>query len=345
VALLVTVAWGADPAAERPGQTTATTANPTVDGATPAGAAAHIDPATRNHSTAVEAVLIAKHGSSKLPILISEKVSPATQRLANELASCLQRITGAKFEVKTGVQGPGIFVGTIEQFPTPSAAEGLRIYEVYDGRDAYAILTGESLRFSMKNGTMYPDNPPGTYMLTDMTGRQIARGEVPICAKVATPIELKVPAAGVYYFKFNDYGAGTAFLPAKDQRAAFVPEGPRGYTLLRTVWFYVPKGTNEVQLGANGGGVRMAICDPSGRWIESKSHPYVSAPEKNVPFLKADGFYYVIPVPQGMDGAMWKLMLPQCSFHLRFFNIPTILSLTSDGPIMPEELAKKDGLN
>jgi hypothetical protein len=32
-------------------------------------------------------------------------------------------------------------VGTIEQFPTPSAAEGLRIYEVYHGRDAYAIRT------------------------------------------------------------------------------------------------------------------------------------------------------------------------------------------------------------
>ena len=37
-------------------------------------------------------------------------------------------------------------------------------------------------------------------------------------------------------------------------------------------------------------------------------------------------------------------MLYQWSLHLRFFNIPTILSLTSDGPIVPEEVAKKDEL-
>jgi len=37
-------------------------------------------------------------------------------------------------------------------------------------------------------------------------------------------------------------------------------------------------------------------------------------------------------------------VLYQWSLHLRFFNIPTILSLTSDGPIVPEEVAKKDEL-
>ena len=106
---------------------------------------------------------------------------------------------------------------------------------------ALASLKGEPLRFSMKNGTMYPDSPPAAYVLTDMAGKNIVRGEVPICAKIAKQIELKVPAAGVYYFKFNDYGAGTAFTPAKDQRAAFVPEGPRGYTLLRSTWSTSPR--------------------------------------------------------------------------------------------------------
>jgi hypothetical protein len=208
---------------------------------------------------------------------------------------------------------------------------------------ALASLKGEPLRFSIRDGIMYPDNPPGAYVLSDMAGKEIARGEVPICEKTAERIELKVPAAGVYYFKFNDFGAGTAFTPAKDHRAAFVPEGPRGYTLLRSTWFYVPKGTAEIQFCVAYPGMKLGVCDPSGRWIESDGRPHVG-PERELLSFKT-GSYCVIPVPKGMDGAMWKLVLYQCSFHVRFFNIPTILSLTSDGPIVPEEVAKKDGLN
>ena len=39
---------------------------------------------------------------------------------------------------------------------------------------ALASLKGEPLRFSIKDGIMYPDNPPAAYVLTDMTGKQIA---------------------------------------------------------------------------------------------------------------------------------------------------------------------------
>ena len=85
--------------------------------------------------------MIAENGTAKLLILISAKVGTETKIRANELASYLERITGGKFEIKKGMQGPGIFVGTIQQFPTPSAADGLRVYDGYDGRDAYAIRT------------------------------------------------------------------------------------------------------------------------------------------------------------------------------------------------------------
>jgi hypothetical protein len=105
------------------------------------GAIAHINATTRNHSASAETVLIAENGTAKLPILISESAGTETKTRANELASYLERITGGKFEIKKGMQGPGIFVGTIQQFPTPSAADGLRVYDGYDGRDAYAIRT------------------------------------------------------------------------------------------------------------------------------------------------------------------------------------------------------------
>lgn len=205
-----------------------------------------------------------------------------------------------------------------------------------------ASMKGEPLRFSMNHGTMYPKNPPGDYVLTDMSGKEIARGTIPICPQTPTEIELKVPSAGVYYFKFDDHGGGTAFMPAQGLRAAFVPEGPRGYTLLWNTWFYVPKGTTEIQFAASCGGIRFGIKDPDGKWVEC-NRPNLPAGSSGLNF-RADGYYYTIPVPKGMDGRMWGMSMAQCGFHMRFFNIPTIFCLSSDGPIIPEEVAKMDGL-
>jgi len=208
---------------------------------------------------------------------------------------------------------------------------------------ALASMKGEPLRFSMNHGTMYPNSPAGDYVLTDMSGKEITKGTVPICPKNPTEIELKVPGAGVYYFKFDDHGGGTAFMPSSGLRAAFVPEGPRGYTLLYRVWFYVPKGTTEIQFAPSCSGIRFGIQTPDGKWVECKNRVNLPARSDGLNF-KADGYYYVIPVPKDMDGKMWAMSMAQCGFHMRFFNIPTILSLSSDGPIIPEEVAKKDGL-
>ena len=99
-------------------------------------------------------------------------------------------------------------------------------------------------------------------------------------------------------------------------------------------------GRNSVLCRVPGG--KLGVCDPSGRWIESDGRPHVG-PERELLAFKT-GSYCIIPVPKGMDGAMWKFVLYQWGLNVRFFNIPTILSLTSDGPIVPEEVAKKDGL-
>jgi hypothetical protein len=41
---------------------------------------------------------------------------------------------------------------------------------------------------------------------------------------------------------------------------------------------------------------------------------------------------------------MWNLRIPQCGLHCKFFNIPTILSLSPDAVFVPEDVAKRDGL-
>jgi len=225
--------------------------------------------------------------------------------------------------------------------PKPERTDGV----VFQGpfTMALASMKGEALRFTVAYGTMYNKVPDAKYILTNTDGKEIARGTVPVCPKTPMPIELKVPGSGVYYLRFDDNSAGTAFYPAQEQRAAFVPEGPRGWTLIRSSWFYVPKGTTEIQFYLGGGGAPAAIRDPSGRFYQVDGMP-LSDQNSNAYVFKGDGSYYVIHVPKGMDGGMWNFAGSQRALHILFFNIPTLLSLSSDGVIIPEEVAKKDEL-
>ncbi|HPC28876.1 MAG TPA: hypothetical protein PLI50_01500, partial [bacterium] len=105
------------------------------------GFSPHITNQTRNQYKSREIVVIAENGSAKLPIIISENADNVVKESANELAFYLEKITGAKFEIKTNQSGSGIFLGTINEFPTISASEGLKIYDIFDGKEAYAIRT------------------------------------------------------------------------------------------------------------------------------------------------------------------------------------------------------------
>jgi len=96
---------------------------------------------TRNQYRSKETVVIAEKGISKIPIVIKENTDKIIKEAARELAFYLEKITGAKFEIKTTDEKTGIFIGTIEEFPTPSAEKGLKIYDIFDGKEAYAIRT------------------------------------------------------------------------------------------------------------------------------------------------------------------------------------------------------------
>jgi alpha-L-arabinofuranosidase len=123
-------------------------------GATSAKATVHIDPTTRNQTISARAIVLVENGAAKFPIVVSENADAETKKLASELAGYLQSITGATFEVKTGVDGPGIYVGTLEEFPTPSAVQGLKIYDNFDGKEAFAIRT-ENDRIKLLGATRH----------------------------------------------------------------------------------------------------------------------------------------------------------------------------------------------
>ena len=68
-------------------------------------------------SNASEKAVIASGGKAFLPIIISMKADKKVKRSAAELAHYLSRMSGGKFELKTGDGKNGIAVGTINDFP------------------------------------------------------------------------------------------------------------------------------------------------------------------------------------------------------------------------------------
>jgi len=112
-------------------------------GSTPsAKSVVHITPATRNSTKAKTEVTLAQNGKALMPIIISEQASAQTKAVAADMADILKRMTDATFEVKAGDGKSGIVLGNINEFPTPALDEALKIYNGYDGKEAYAIRTG-----------------------------------------------------------------------------------------------------------------------------------------------------------------------------------------------------------
>lgn len=88
---------------------------------------------------AAEATL-AEGGVAKMPVVVSPQADPATRAVAEDLATYLGKIAGAKFEVVEGDGTKGIVLGTIAQFPDGSLDKPLEI-RGFDGREAFVIRT------------------------------------------------------------------------------------------------------------------------------------------------------------------------------------------------------------
>jgi hypothetical protein len=101
----------------------------------------NISPVTRNQSKSTVTLQLAKDGKALLPIVISDKASDATKKVAAEMAEYLKRISGATFKVQTGDGSSGIVLGSIIEFPTPALGKALEISHGFEGKEAYAIRT------------------------------------------------------------------------------------------------------------------------------------------------------------------------------------------------------------
>jgi len=204
---------------------------------------------------------------------------------------------------------------------------------------ALASAQGEPVKLTIVHGTIYKNFPDGKYTLKDDSGKIVAEGRVPYGRN---ELSLKVPAAGVYYFRYDDAAAGAAFTPSPDTKTAYVLERGEHFTeyVHAYLYFYVPKGTKEIQFYANRSNL-FGICQPDGAWVGQDrpgKNPYGIARS-----IEGNGTFQVIPVLPGMDGKVWS-SVDMVSGSFYFFNIPNLLFVRPGDVIVPREVAVKDGL-
>jgi len=99
----------------------------------PAGAPpeAHPEPAE-------EATVLARGGQALLPVVTAADASDKVRKAAEELASCLGKITGGTFEVTTGDGASGIAVGTAADFPALPFKDAMVVEDI-PGREHYVL--------------------------------------------------------------------------------------------------------------------------------------------------------------------------------------------------------------
>ncbi len=92
-------------------------------------------------------------------------------------------------------------------------------------------------------------------------------------------------------------------------------------------FFYVPKGTRELQYYWSGGP----------HWVHGPDGAKVKE-------VDSSGVFVRIPVPEGADGRPWHFtrLAPG---HLWFFNAPNYLAASPAALLLPREVARRDGLS
>jgi hypothetical protein len=97
-----------------------------------------------------------------------------------------------------------------------------------------------------------------------------------------------------------------------------------------TFYFFVPKGTERFIIQANAhGGPTLTVADLAGRVVLD------AKPSKEDPQTQ-----FLIDVPKGGDGGVWKVVGPQCvnrTGSIRFIGLPPYLSLAPNLLMVPRE--------
>jgi len=203
---------------------------------------------------------------------------------------------------------------------------------MFQGGLRYALYSvdGGPLSVTVTTGVIawYRNFPPARYSFEDAAGEVIAEGRLPLDGEKHT-LTVEVPSAGLYYLDFNDSSAGWRI--EADANSALTIPLRRGSGLSHHGWnsdlyFYVPKGTEQIHYYWRGGPHR--VHGPDGTLLRE---------------VTESGTFIMVPVPEGADGKLWRFSQMALG-HLWFFNLPNYVATRPNALLVPREVAKADGL-
>jgi hypothetical protein len=189
---------------------------------------------------------------------------------------------------------------------------------------------GEPIEVEFTTGVIawYRDRAAAKWFLRDGAGTLVDSGSLPLDGETHA-LTMKVPRAGTYFFEGNDSSAGWKLKVEPGRSAAvLIARGRRVNHLgqMQEMFFYVPKGTRQLQYFWNGG-----------------PHKVLGPDRKVIQEVKVDDEVVAIPVPEGQDGQCWSLS-PRNHSQLWFFNAPNVIAASPDALLLPRELVKRDGI-
>jgi len=203
---------------------------------------------------------------------------------------------------------------------------------IYQGGVRYALYSveGEPVTATVTTGCIawYRDRAPAAYKLLDPKEKVIAEGRLKLDGEKHV-LTFNVPRAGLYYLDFNDSSAGWQIEADADRPLSIPLRQGRGvlhHGWNQDMYFYVPAGTRSIQYYWSGG--PHNVYGPDGKLARN---------------VADTGKFVTIPVPEGMDGKVWRIG-EFALIHLWFFNVPNCVAGTPNALLVPREVALKDGL-
>ncbi|MGV3773184.1 MAG: DUF4838 domain-containing protein [Verrucomicrobiales bacterium] len=195
---------------------------------------------------------------------------------------------------------------------------------------AFYSTNREPLELNVIAGTIshYRNMAPARWKVIDAKGNVVSTNRVPLDGKVHN-IRVEVSSPGAYFLDFDDSTAGWRIEVEAGRPATIMLERGRRVEhagWMQPIYFYVPKGTTEIQY--YWAGKPHLVHGPDGEILKE---------------VKTTGEFIKIAVKEGSDGKTWhftQMMLGS----LWFFNVPNYLAASPEALLTPREVAEKDGL-
>lgn len=205
-------------------------------------------------------------------------------------------------------------------------------HQRYQGRMPIVMysLQGEPLSVTVTTGTIvgYRDRADARYTWRDADGNELSSGKLPLDGE-EHELTLKPPKPGLYHLDFNDSGAGWAFKADPQQILSIRPQRAtthRHAGWMQAIYFYVPKGTQQIVYFWEGNEHR--VHGPDGAVLQK---------------VDTSGGFVTVDVPPGMDGKPWKFS-QMAMGEIWFFNAPNVFAASPQSLLLPQELIVKDDL-